>query len=60
MDKELDYSQNIRMITYFYKILYDNKDVVYVGITTRSINARFREHISKKRLNPEIYSTPKL
>ena len=44
------------MKTRFYKILYRNKDVVYVGVTTRSINARFREHISKKRLNPEIYS----
>ena len=44
------------MITRFYKILYKNKDVVYVGVTTRTINARFKEHIELKNLNPEFYS----
>jgi len=39
------------MITYFYKILYKNKDVVYVGVTTRKINQRFKEHIKTKNLN---------
>lgn len=39
------------MITYFYKILYDNKDVVYVGVTTRKITKRFQEHIKTKNLN---------
>lgn len=39
------------MITYFYKILYNNKDVVYIGVTTRKINHRFREHIISKNLN---------
>ena len=39
------------MITHFYKILYENKDVVYVGVTTRTINKRFQEHVSLKKLN---------
>ena len=44
------------MITRFYKILYRNKEVVYVGVTTRPINERFREHILSKGLNPELYT----
>ena len=39
------------MITYFYKILYDNKDVVYVGVTTRTIQDRFKQHIKSKQLD---------
>lgn len=39
------------MITYFYKILYDNKDVVYVGVTTRTPQKRFQQHIKSKHLN---------
>ena len=44
------------MITRFYKILYKNKEVVYVGVTTRTINERFKEHIISKSLNIEDYS----
>ena len=44
------------MITRFYKILYRNKEIVYVGVTTRPINERFREHILSKGLNPELYT----
>lgn len=44
------------MITYFYKILYDNKDVVYVGVTTRTPQKRFQQHIRDKKLNPKDYS----
>ena len=43
------------MRTYFYKILYKGKDVVYVGVTTRSITKRFKEHLISKELN-ENYS----
>lgn len=43
------------MKTRFYKILYKNKDVVYVGVTTRAITERFREHLISKGLN-ENYS----
>ena len=43
------------MKTRFYKILYKNKDVVYVGVTTRAITERFREHSISKGLN-ENYS----
>lgn len=39
------------MKTYFYKILYKNKEVVYVGVTTRTINERFREHLISKSLS---------
>lgn len=39
------------MKTRFYKILYKNKDVVYVGVTTRVITERFREHLISKGLN---------
>ena len=39
------------MKTTFYKILYKNKEVVYVGVTTRPITERFREHIISKGLN---------
>lgn len=43
-------------ITRFYKILYKGKDVVYVGVTLREINERFREHIFSKSLNLVDYS----
>ena len=43
-------------ITRFYKILYKGKDVVYVGVTLREVNERFREHILSKSLNPVDYS----
>ena len=42
--------------TIFYKILYKKKHVVYVGVTTRTVQARFREHIKTKGLNPKLYS----
>jgi hypothetical protein len=38
------------MITYFYKILDKNKNVIYVGVTTRTVKARFQEHKNKKSL----------
>ena len=44
------------MITYFYKILYKNKDVVYVGVTTTTIQKRFSQHVYSKNLNPKLYS----
>ena len=44
------------MKTRFYKILYKHQQVVYVGVTTRTVAQRFREHIKSKHLNPEIYS----
>lgn len=44
------------MITRFYKILNKNGDVVYIGVTTRTINERFREHIISKGLNRKDYS----
>lgn len=44
------------MITYFYKILYKNKDVVYVGVTTTTVQHRFQQHIKSKGLNPDVYS----
>ena len=44
------------MRTIFYKILYKNKDVVYVGVTTRKITQRFREHLKSKGLNPNEYT----
>ena len=43
------------MKTWFYKILYKNKDVVYVGVTLRPITERFKEHLVLKNLN-ENYS----
>ena len=39
------------MITYFYKILYDKTDVVYVGVTTTSVHRRFLKHKSCRKLN---------
>ena len=39
------------MKTRFYKILYKNQDVVYVGVTLRPITERFRQHVLSKRLN---------
>lgn len=44
------------MKTSFYKILYKNDETVYVGLTTRTIDKRFREHILAKGLNPKLYS----
>ena len=44
------------MITYFYKILYKNTDVVYVGVTTTTIQHRFKQHIKSKHLDPNLYS----
>ena len=38
------------MITCFYKLLDENEQVVYVGVTTRSVDERFREHKKKKQL----------
>ena len=43
------------MKTRFYKILYKNKDVVYVGVTLCPITERFRQHVASKELN-ENYS----
>ena len=43
------------MKTRFYKILYKNRDVVYIGVTTRPVAKRFQEHIVSKGLN-EDYS----
>ena len=43
------------MRTVLYKILYKDKDVVYVGVTLRSDIKRFREHVFYKGLN-ENYS----
>ena len=44
------------MKTRFYKILYNDSEIVYIGLTTRPINKRFHEHILKKSLNPKKYS----
>lgn len=44
------------MKTRFYKILYNNQDVVYVGVTTRTIQKRFYEHIKSKHLDINQYS----
>lgn len=44
------------MKTVFYKILYRNKDVVYVGVTTRKVIQRFKEHLKFKGLNLDDYS----
>ena len=43
------------METIFYKILYKGEKVVYVGITTRTIDKRFKEHLKFKGLNPDNY-----
>ena len=43
------------MKTRFYKILYKNQDVVYVGVTLRPVMERFKEHLISKKLN-ENYS----
>ena len=43
------------MKTRFYKILYKSKYVVYVGVTTREITERFKQHVETKGLN-ENYS----
>jgi len=44
------------MITRFYKILYKNEEVVYVGVTTRTITKRFKEHLISKSLNIDEFS----
>ena len=44
------------MKTTFYKILFKDKDVIYVGLTTRTINERFKEHVKSKSLNLKDYS----
>lgn len=43
------------MITRFYKIYNKEDKVVYVGITTRSVNQRFKEHVFYKKLNKSEY-----
>lgn len=43
------------MKTRFYKILF-NDSVIYVGITTRTIQRRFQEHIKTKKLNSKFCS----
>lgn len=43
------------MITRFYKIYNKYNEVVYVGVTTRSIRRRFKEHIKAKNLNSNYY-----
>ena len=43
------------MITRFYKILNKDEDVIYIGVTTRTIDERFREHILAKGLNKSGY-----
>ena len=44
------------MKTIFYKILYKGNAVIYVGVTTRRITQRFKEHLRCKRLNIEDFS----
>lgn len=44
------------MRTIFYKILYKEESVVYVGVTTRKITQRFMEHLKSKGLNPSEYT----
>lgn len=43
------------MTTRFYNILYKG-NIVYVGVTTRTIDKRFNEHIKQKYLNRKNYS----
>ena len=40
------------MDTIFYKILNKDDEVVYVGVTTRTIKRRFGEHLKSKRFEP--------
>lgn len=44
------------MKTIFYKILNSKNEVIYVGVTTRSLQERFNEHVSDKSLNKENYT----
>lgn len=44
------------METIFYKILHKSKGVIYIGVTTRKITERFKEHLKSKGLNPSEYS----
>ena len=44
------------MDTIFYKILNKDGEVVYIGVTTRTIKKRFEEHLKSKRLDPKLYS----
>ena len=44
------------MDTIFYKILNKDGEVVYIGVTTRTIKKRFGEHLKSKRLDPKLYS----
>ena len=39
------------MITHFYKIYNKYNEVVYVGVTTRTVKQRFIEHVKSKELN---------
>lgn len=48
------------MKTLFYILLYKNTQVIYAGVTTRSLNQRFNEHIKQKRLNKKDYSIKKI
>lgn len=43
------------MITYFYKIINDKNIPIYIGLTTRDINIRFKEHCISKNLNSQEY-----
>lgn len=43
------------MITRFYKIVDNCGSPIYIGVTTRTIEKRFKEHIEEKSLNPELY-----
>ena len=43
------------MTTRFYNILYKG-NIVYVGVTTRTVDKRFNEHIKQKYLNRKNYS----
>ena len=44
------------MDTIFYKILNKDGEVVYIGVTTRTIKKRFGEHLKSKWLDPKLYS----
>lgn len=48
------------MRTLFYIIKYKNEQVIYVGITTRSLIQRFKEHIKSKELNNIDYTIEKI
>lgn len=44
------------MITRFYKIINKKQETVYVGVTTKSLSRRFKQHIRSKNLDSKQYS----